>query len=153
MALIKIQLKKNIGYLVVYLFFLLVRKILCIIITEKFQIKTSEFIFLYLMVFGEIMGGLLIYLYQYNSKRKSKKTKYFGINLIYNKKRAGDKKSKIALLICLSPFFDIYNFTFGSIYFPNNKFSGCPEYRLSGIQTISSALIFIYLLKYKMKKK
>ena len=86
MALIKIQLKKNIGYLVVYLFFLLVRKILCIIITEKFQIKTSEFIFLYLMVFGEIMGGLLIYLSQYNSKRKNKKTKYFGINLIYNKK-------------------------------------------------------------------
>ena len=123
MALIKIQLKKNIGYLVVYLFFLLVRKILCIIITEKFQIKTSEFIFLYLMVFGEIMGGLLIYLYQYNSKRKSKKTKYFGINLIYNKKRAGDKKSKIVLLICLSSFYDIYNFTFGSIYFPNNKVS------------------------------
>ena len=75
------------------------------------------------MVFGEIMGGLLIYLYQYNSKRKSKKTKYFGINLIYNKKRAGDKKSKIVLLICLSSFYDIYNFTFGSIYFPNNKVS------------------------------
>ena len=123
MALIKIQLKKNIGYLVVYLFFLLVRKILCIIIKEKFKIKTSEFIFLYLMVFGEIMGGLLIYLYQYNSKRKSKKINYFGINLIYNKKRAGDKKSKIVLLICLSSFFDIYNFTFGSIYFPNNKVS------------------------------
>ena len=106
-----------------YLFFLLVRKILCIIITEKFQIKTSEFIFLYLMVFGEIMGGLLIYLYQYNSKRKSEKINYFGINLIYNKKRAGDKKSKIVLLICLSSFYDIYNFTFGSIYFPNNKVS------------------------------
>ena len=123
MALIKIQLKKNIGYLVVYLFFLLVRKILCIIIKEKFKIKTSEFIFLYLMVYGEIMGGLLIYLYQYNSKRKSEKINYFGINLIYNKKRAGDKKSKIVLLICLSSFYDIYNFTFGSIYFPNNKVS------------------------------
>ena len=123
MALIKIQIKKNIGYLVMYLFFLLVCKILCIIITEKFQIQTSEFIFLYLMVFGEIMGGLLIYLYQYNSKRKSEKINYFGINLIYNKKRAGDKKSKIVLLICLSSFYDIYNFTFGSIYFPNNKVS------------------------------
>ena len=70
---IKIQLKKNFGYLVVYFFGWLIRSIICIIIEEKFQIKTSDFIFFYLMVLGEIFGGLLIYAYQYNSKRKSGK--------------------------------------------------------------------------------
>jgi len=152
MALINIQLKKNIGYLIVYLVFFITRKLLCIIIEYQFQIRPSDFIFLYLMVIGEIMGGLLIYLYQYNSKRKSQKIKYFRINLIYNKKRAGDNKSKITLLIFLSSFFDIYHFTFCSIYFPINKFSECLDFRLSGIQTISAALIFIFLLKYKMKQ-
>ena len=49
---IKIQLKKNIGYLVVYFFSWLLRKILCIIIQENFQINPSDFITLYLMVLG-----------------------------------------------------------------------------------------------------
>ena len=86
---IKIQLKKNIGYLVVYFFSWLLRKILCIIIQENFKINPSDFIFLYLMVLGEIFGGLLIFLYQHNSKIKKQTIKYFGINLIYNKKRIG----------------------------------------------------------------
>ena len=104
---IKIQLKKNFGYLVVYFFGWLIRSIICIIIEEKFQIKTSDFIFLYLMVLGEIFGGLLIYVYQYNSKRKSGKIKYFGINLIYNQSRPGDNKFKIAFLIFLIILFQI----------------------------------------------
>ena len=54
-------------------------------IKEYFEIKPSEFIFLYLMVLGEIFGGLLIYFYQYNSNRNRKKIKYFGINLILKK--------------------------------------------------------------------
>ena len=147
---IKIQLKKNFGYLVVYFFGWLIRSIICIIIEEKFQIKTSDFIFLYLMVLGEIFGGLLIYVYQYNSKRKSGKIKYFGINLIYNQSRPGDNKFKIAFLIFLASFFDIFNYTFSNMYSPKH-FSLCVELRLSSIQTVSSALIFIYLLKYKMK--
>ena len=153
MALIKIQLKKNICYMVVYFFGLLIRKILCIIIKEYFEIKPSEFIFLYLMVLGEIFGGLLIYLYQYNSNRNRKKTKYFGINLIYNKKeRDGDGKIKIVILIILASFFDMYNYTFGTMYFPYKAFSDCIDFRLSSTQTISSSLIFIYVLKYKMKR-
>lgn len=45
-----------------------------IIIKENFDI-TLTYIYLYLMILGEIMGGLLIFLYQYNSKRKRKEIK------------------------------------------------------------------------------
>ena len=67
-----IKFKKNIGYLVAYFFSWLLRKILGMIIQAKFSIN-PVYVYLYLMVLGEIMGGLLIYLYQYNSKKSEKK--------------------------------------------------------------------------------
>ena len=67
-----------------------------IIIKENFDI-TLTYIYLYLMILGEIMGGLLIFLYQYNSKRKRKEIKYFGLNLIYYKNIARDGNFKKAL--------------------------------------------------------
>ena len=149
---IKIQLKKNIGYLVIYFFSWLSRKTLCIIMEEKFQIKSSDFIFLYLMVLGEFFGGLLIFLYQYNSKIKKRTINYFGINLIYNKKKTGNSKFKIIILICLASFFDTYNYAFGTMFFTNKNFSDCVDLRLASSQTIASALIFIFILKYKMKR-
>ena len=142
--------KKNIGYLIVYFFGSLLRKILCVIIKENFDI-TLTYIYLYLMILGEIMGGLLIFLYQYNSKRKRKETKYFGLNLIYYKNIARDGNFKKALLICFASFFDILDYVYSNMYHPS-IFSECVDLRLSSTQTIASALIFIYAFKYKMKK-
>ena len=150
MACIRIQVKKNIGYLIVYFFGSLLRKILCVIIKENFDI-TLTYIYLYLMILGEIMGGLLIFLYQYNSKRKRKEIKYFGLNLIYYKNIARDGNFKKALLICFASFFDILDYVYSNMYHPS-IFSECVDLRLSSTQTIASALIFIYAFKYKMKK-
>ena len=147
---IKIKLKKNIGYLVAYFFSWLLRKILGMIIQAKFSIN-PVYVYLYLMVLGEIMGGLLIYLYQYNSKKKRKKIRYFGIDLIYNKNTVGDNDFQIAFLIFLASFFDVFSYIHGTIFFPK-EFSSCVDMRLYCTQTIASALIFIYVLKYKMKK-
>lgn len=72
--------------------------------------------------------------------------------VIYNKKRTGDNKFKIIILICLASFFDIYNYAFGTMYFPYADFSDSVDLRLSSAQTIASALIFIFILKYKMKR-
>ena len=150
MACIRIQVKKNIGYLIVYFFGSLLRKILCVIIKENFDI-TLTYIYLYLMILGEIMRGLLIFLYQYNSKRKRKEIKYFGLNLIYYKNIARDGNFKKALLICFASFFDILDYVYSNMYHPS-IFSECVDLRLSSTQTIASALIFIYAFKYKMKK-
>ena len=38
------------------------------------------------------------------------------------------------------------------MYFLNKEFSDCVELRLSSAQTIASALIFVFILKYKMKR-
>ena len=150
MALIRIHLKKNFGYLIVYFFAFLLRRIVCLIIKENFDINLTH-IYLYLMVLGEIMGGLLIYLYQYNSERKKKEIKYFGLDLIHNKNKAKDSKLKITFLIFFASFFDIIDYAYANIYYPK-IFSDCVDLRLSCIQTIASALIFIYTFKYKMKK-
>ena len=147
---IKIQLKKNIGYLVAYFFCLLIRQIINMVIDANFEMDLNH-ILLYLMVLGEIMGGLLIYLYQYHSAIKKKEIKYFGIDLIYNQKRTGDGTLKRLLLLFLASFFDILKYSYSNIYYPK-MFSECVDFRFSSIQTIASALIFIHAFKYKKKK-
>ena len=147
---IKIQLKKNIGYLVAYFFCLLIRQIINMVIDANFEMDLNH-ILLYLMVLGEIMGGLLIYLYQYHSAIKKKEIKYFGIDLIYNQKRTRDDDFKKLLLLFLASFFDILKYSYSNIYYPK-MFSECVDFRFSSIQTIASALIFIHAFKYKKKK-
>ena len=62
---IKIKLRKNLAYLLAYYISWYVRKIVDIIIDKTFAIYPT-YVYLYLMVLGEILGGLSIFLYQYN---------------------------------------------------------------------------------------
>ena len=43
------------------------------------------FINVFIAQLAQIMGGLSIYLYQYKAFKKNENTKYFGLELIYNK--------------------------------------------------------------------
>ena len=152
---IKIRLRKNLLYLLVYYISWYARKILDIIIGQIFDIYPS-YIYLYLMVLGEIIGGLSLYLYQFTSWKKKKQTKYFGISLIHNRKRkiVRDKHTKRYLLILLASFFDFFEFIIGSLYVPiiNPNISSTIEARLGYIQTIASSLICTYALEFKTKR-
>ena len=83
---IKIKLRKNLIYLFIYYISWYIRKILNIIVEETFKASIS-YIYLYLINFTEIFGGLSICLYQYFLQSQSKQTKNFSINY--------DKKQKI----------------------------------------------------------
>ena len=88
---IKIKLRKNLVYLFIYFISSFIRDIVTIAIELIFFIDSS-FIYLYLMILGEIIGGLSIYLYQSNSIKRRQNPKYFGINLYILIKKAKKKK-------------------------------------------------------------
>ena len=151
---IKIKLRRNLLYLLVYYISASARISIDSIMKYVFHIYPS-FIFLYLIILGKIFGGLIIMLYQFNYWSKKRLIKYFNIPVItgYNK-LIGDGKFKIASLIFLAAFFDlfvyitnIYNFKYICLNFPSSYNS-----RLSSIQTISSSLLCYFALKIKIKK-
>ena len=70
----------------------------------------SYFINVYIAQLAQIIGGLSIYLYQYKAFNKNENTKYFGLELIYNKTniKQKDKPLKILILIVLASIFDFF---------------------------------------------
>ena len=149
---IRIKLRKNLVCLFIYFISSFIRDIVTIAIELIFFIDFS-FIYLYLMILGEIIGGLSIYLYQSNSIKRRQNPKYFGINLYLNKKGKKEKDSifKIGVLLFFASFFDIYHFYFRTFY--KSLYSSKNIYfRFSSILTIASSLICTFALGFKMKK-
>lgn len=95
---IKIKIDKKFLYLLVYWFFWSARFFIQAFIRNAF--KDFFFINLYIHNLGDIIGGLSIYIYQYKTFKKIEKTKYFDLELIYNKAnmKAKDKTLKILIL-------------------------------------------------------
>ena len=142
-------------YLLAYYISWYVRKILSIIIDENFKIDIT-YISLYLMTLGEIIGGLTLYIYITSSYNKKKPTKYFESELIYNEKeiQTPDSSRKIIILIFFAATFDFLDFVNGSFYLPvlDKNLSPTLDLRLFSIQTVVSALVCTYALKFKMLK-
>ena len=84
---IKIKLRRSLIYLYVYYISSSIEKISIGTTFHSFFNFYPFLEFFYLMSFGNIFGGLLIYLYQNNSLKKKEKFKFFGINLIHTKKK------------------------------------------------------------------
>ena len=103
---IKIKLRKNLVYLFAYYISWSINLILEEIVSCSF------YIYLLLTIVGKILGGLIIYFYQYHLTKRKKQSKYFGINLIYNEKkvRVKDGKIKIGLLLFFASFFYVFRF-------------------------------------------
>ena len=101
---IKLKLRRKFLYLFVYY------------ITWTFKLfferilDYSKYIDLYLTVIGKIFGGLITYLYQYQSLKRDKQIKYFGINLIHNKGKTKikDSKTKIGILLFFASAFYVF---------------------------------------------
>ena len=152
---LKIKLRKNLLYLLVYYISYHIRKIIVMIIGGIFNFNPT-YVFLYLMSLGEIFGGLTILVYQNRSKKQKKEIKYFGLELIYTKAESYivERPFKILLLIFFASFFDFMEFVLGNIYVPlyDPNFSPTIDLRLGCITTIGSALICIKALRFKIGK-
>ena len=150
--LIKFKLRRNLLYLFVYYI-----TWITVVSLERISIYSFNdynFIYLFLTILGKIIGGLITYLYQYHFLKRDKQVKYFGINLIYNKgkTKSKDKKTKIGALIFFASCFYVFRFIIVNRFAKYMKISPSIVFRLSSIQTISSALIYTYILGYEMKK-
>ena len=150
---IKISTQKNILYLLLLFAYYYLRKIDGIIISKVLDFHSS-FIFTFLMAFGELFGGLAIYLYQkflfINNKSSSKR---FLIKIIVKKKKMNraDGWIKIIILIFFASFFDFYeSIILNYIIQGLAEISPTIDQRLCFIITISSSLICTYALRLKI---
>ena len=151
----KINLRRNLFYLLAFNISWYLRKITDIIIESLFNAK-FHYIYLYLMTFGQMLGGLSIYLYHYSHLRQKKKADYFEMDLIYNRKvlEIPDGRFKKSLLIFFAGFFDFMEFIILTfyVYTFDSDFSPSIDLRFRCLLTIVSSLICKYALKFKYSR-
>ena len=82
-GIIHITKRRNLLYVIYLMLSYFLRQVDLIIIRANYKFNDS-LIFTFLMLFGEFVGGLPIYIYQryFLNKREIKKIKYLGIELI-----------------------------------------------------------------------
>ena len=151
---IKIALRKNLLYLLALYISSYCRKIIIMIINKVFEFN-APYIFLFMMTFGEIIGGSTIYIYQYITLKKKKQVKYFGIDLIHNMKYMGsvDGHFKKILLIFFAGFFDFIEYIIGVFFVPKTaNISPTIDTRIGCLSTIIGALICTYALRFRIGK-
>ena len=152
---IRISIRKNLIYLLLLFISYTLRRIVIILLDKIFGLDNS-LIFSFLMVIGEIIGGIIIYLYQcnFNKKTKSGKSK-FSIELIQNNRemKRADKGLKIIFLLFLASFFDLEEYLIITNFIPEiAELSTTTTLRLCSIMTITSSIICIITLIYKIAR-
>ena len=150
---IKWSYRRNIIYLIFLFVYYYLRKITSIIMNQVFKFNNS-LLFTFLMVLGEIFGGLSLYIYQekFISKNNTK-FQHFKFSLITNefKMKPIDGKVKIYILIFFASFFDFIEYVISDFFVPRlGIISPTSDQRLCCICTISSSLICTYALKMKI---
>jgi len=153
---IKIALRKNHIHLVILFFSYFLRRILLILLSKIYGLGNS-LIFCFLMCSGQMIGGLVTYIYQRTFIRNKDKNlrSVNTIKLIENKREMNrvDNSLKIIFLIFLASFFDFVEFFITSDFIPEiASISKTAELRLCFSMTISSSLLCTYALKYKIGK-
>ena len=151
---LKIRLRKNLLYLLVYYISWHLRKTIIILI-QLFYNSIPKYILFYLMNLGQIIGGLSIYIYQHGFSKRTNQTEYFKLELIYNQKediKLEDGPYKIILLIFFASYFDFMKTYLLNIGVPSNDPSISPtlEVRIGCITTIVSSLICTNALRFKI---
>ena len=152
------MIKFNLGKFSVYVLIL----IICDTISVVFEALKLQFlkelyaINMNIQQLGQIIGALSLYLYQYRAFYKKENTKYFGLELIYNKANINpkDKPLKILILIFFASFFD-FSIVITEYYFftsHNQKISPTFKKRIISITTIVSSLLCAYSLNFKFGK-
>ena len=152
---IQLSFRKNLIYLLLTIIFYLLRRILSIIIDEIYGLNNS-LIFCFLMFFGEIVGGLVIYYRQFAFLSKTKKnTNSLAYKFLKSetKLKREDKWPIIIVLIYFVSFFDLIEFIILSNLIPKiADLSTTSTLRLSFIETITSSIICYTTLRFKIGK-
>ena len=153
---IKISTRGNLFYVVNVIIYYYIRKIVLIIINNKYKFNDS-LIFTFLMLAGEFFAGLSIYLYISNTffKKDIKKVKYFKIvfNNFKPKMKCSDSTFKIITLLFFTAFFDFVELIMATFYIPKfSVVSSTAEYRFGGFIIILGALLCHFNLRIKILK-
>ena len=148
---IKIRFRKNLLYLFIYYISAFID------ITIIGNVILSQFAFdpllicIYIYPLENIIGGLIVYLYQQNSVKKNHKVKYFGLDIYHQKNVVIDGKCKKILLIFIASYFNYYNIIV-SLFYYIDYIPLSMDLRLSSIQIIISAFICAFSFDFKFKK-
>ena len=140
-------------YLLLLSCFHYTRQILGILMNHLINFSDSLTL-IFLMFFGEFLGGLSVvsYHYFYFKKRKILSENFYGIKIIHGKAqmKKADKLYKIILLIFFASSFDFIEFSI--VYSIPNKsiISPTADQRLYIIMTIASSLLCTFALRLKM---
>ena len=147
---IKFALRRNLRYPLQLLIWNTIRDIEKFLIKIFFDFNNSE-IFCLLMFLGELIAGLIFYLYNQKILAKDKKGKSLFFNLGNIKAKEGtvkDSKIKIMFLLFYASFLDLIQFTLFLHYSSFVTISNSLEQRFRGIFTIFLAFYYYYLLKF-----
>ena len=149
---IKIKCRRDLLYLLVYyISAFLDYTVIGNIINSKFDFDPSVDCII-LFPFENIIGGLIVFLYQRHSINKKEKYKYLGVKIFDSKKKViSDRKWKKILLILIASYFSFFNLIISAVYL-TSYIPSSMDLRLSSIQIIASALICMYAFDFKFKK-
>ena len=155
---IKIASRPNLKYPLYLIISTFLRKIISILNLKLLKTKES-LIYTFLMFFGELLAGFLLYRYQNNfTKRKYIINEFYKfLSAPHFQKRLEMKKAdsniKICFLVFMTAFFDFFEFII-STYYINKipKISETLELRLAGILIFISSFLYRYLFKFPLYK-
>jgi len=147
---IKIKLRKNLIYLLIYFICAFVDYNILGVLIPNITGFNPLYINIFLYPLENIIGGLVVFLYQKYSIRKKKKTQYFVIK--FNKNEvARDGKFKKILLVFFAAYFNFYRFLVFA-FINGNYITFSMDQKLTTIQIIISTIICIYAFEFKIKK-
>ena len=147
---IKIKLRRNLIYLLIYFICAFLDYSVLGLVIPRVTGFNTLYICIYLYPIENIIGGLVVFLYQKYSIRKKEKTQYFGIKFNKNK-GARDGKFKKILLVFFAAYFNFYRFIFYA-FNRNIYINATMDLKLTTIQIIISTIIYIYAFEFKFKK-
>ena len=151
---IKFAIRRNLIYPLQYLLWSVLRDLESELVGSLLNFNGT--IYTPLMFLGELLAGLIFYLYQKRFFTKSKKTqlsKLFPIEFI--KAKHNFIKYNIIKIIFIIFSTGLYDFIQFLLVFPIDKFfttSGSFEKRLRGTYTINTALFYYYILRLPIFK-
>ena len=155
---IKLSLRPNLIYPLFLIIWAFLRKLIAILISILFEFYSS-LLFTFLMFFGEIIGGLIFYLYQIGFCDKKFKicrtcTKQ-KLSFVTRKAKMNriDCLTKIVFLVFMTAFFDFFEYVLSTYYISNiRKISGSLQIRLAAFLIVTSSLVCRFSLKISLFK-
>ena len=154
---IKFGIRNNLFYPLMLIISTTIRKIDSILMIKVNNFEASLFLTV-IMFLGELLFGLIIYLYNIiffiktgDSKGSSGNSYFLGIKIIHGRSelKTPDKKYKVYFIIFMATFFDFNVFLLQTYYLPRyyNYVSVSLSERLRSILTICSAFLCYFLLR------